>query len=89
MISGHKDFFFFLASNLVGRIFFPFFSHKLSITIVLHANVFFRQALAGNVFSKSASPPPKGSMVDNAVEYNLCLIQQLAGRLNVYCSLTS
>ena len=57
MISGHKDFFF-LASNLVGRIFFPFFPHKLSITIVLHANFFFRQALAGNVFSKSPTLPP-------------------------------
>ena len=38
--------------------FFPFFSHKLSITFVLHAIFFFRQALAGNFFLKSPNPPP-------------------------------
>ena len=48
----------FFSSNMVGRIFFPFFSHKLSITFVLHAIFFFRQALAGNFFSKSPTPPP-------------------------------
>ena len=37
MISGHQEFF---STNLVGRICFPFFSHKLSITFVLHA-IFF------------------------------------------------
>ena len=48
----------FFSSNLVGRIFFPLFFHKLSITFVLHAIFFFRQALAGNFFSKSPTPPP-------------------------------
>ena len=48
----------FFSSNLVGRIFFPFFPHKLSITFVLHAMFFFRQALAGNFFFKSPTPPP-------------------------------
>ena len=50
----------FFSSNLVGRIFFSLFSHKLSITFtfVLHAIFFFRQALAGNFFSKSRKPPP-------------------------------
>ena len=48
----------FFSSNLVGRIFFSlFFSHKHSITFVLHAIFFFRQALAGNFFS-SHSPLP-------------------------------
>ena len=36
----------------------PIQEHKLSITFVLHAIFFFRQALAGNVFSKSPPPPP-------------------------------
>ena len=40
-----------------ARYFFPFFSHKLSITFVLHEIFFFRQALAGNFFSKSPSLP--------------------------------
>ena len=44
----------FFSSNLVGRI---FFSHKLSITFVLRAIFFFSQALAGNFFSKSPTPP--------------------------------
>ena len=56
MISGHHEFFF-LAIWWAGY-FFPFFSHKLSITFVLHAIFFFRQALAGNFFSKSPTPPP-------------------------------
>ena len=48
----------FFSSNLVRRIFFSLFSHKLSITFVLHAIFSFRQALAGNVFAKSPTPPP-------------------------------
>ena len=56
MISGHQEFFF-LAIWWAGY-FFPFFPHKLSITFVLHAIFFFRQALAGNFFSKSPTPPP-------------------------------
>ena len=58
MISGHQEFFF-LAIWWAGY-FFPFFSHKLSITFVLHAIFFFRQALAGIFFSKSPTPhtPP-------------------------------
>ena len=42
----------------MGRIFFPFFSHKLSITFELHANFFFRQALAGIFLFKITPPPP-------------------------------
>ena len=56
MISGHHEFFF-LAIWWAGH-FFPFFSYKLSITVVLHAIFFFRQALAGNFCSKSPTPPP-------------------------------
>ena len=51
----------FLASNLVGRIFFSLFSHELSITFVLHAIFFFRQALAGNFFQNQ--PPSSLSRV--------------------------
>ena len=50
MISGHQEFLF-LAIRWAGY-FFPFFSHKLSITFVLHAIFFFRQALAGIFFFK-------------------------------------
>ena len=47
-----------LARRLVGRIFFPLFSSKLFITFVLHEIFFFRQALAGNFFSKLPHLPP-------------------------------
>ena len=57
VISGHQEFFF-LAIWWAGY-FFLFFSHKLSITFVLHAIFFFRQALAGNFFSKSPTPSLK------------------------------
>ena len=53
MISGHQEFFSFQQSG--GQ---DIFFHKLSITFVLHAFFFFRQALAGNFFSKSPTPPP-------------------------------
>ena len=56
VISGHQEFCF-LAIWWAGY-FFPFFCHKLSITFVLHAIFFFRQALAGNFFSKSPTPHP-------------------------------
>ena len=56
MISGRQEFFF-LAIWWAGYC-FPVFSHKLSITFVLHAIFFFRPALAGNFFSKSPTPPP-------------------------------
>ena len=56
MISGRQEFFF-LAIWWAGY-FFPFFSHKLSITFVLHAIIFFRQALTGNFFSKSPQLVP-------------------------------
>ena len=49
--------FFFLAIWWAGY-FFPFFSHKLSITFVLHAIFFFRQALAGNFFQNHHTPSP-------------------------------
>ena len=48
----------FFSSNLVGRIFFTAVQEFFSITFVLHAIFFFRQALAGNFFSKSPTPPP-------------------------------
>ena len=57
VISGHQEFFF-LAIWWAGY-FFLFFSHKPSITFVLHAIFFFRQALAGNFFSKSPTPSLK------------------------------
>ena len=78
VISGHQAFF---SSNLVGRIFFPFFSHKLSITFVLHAIFFFRQELAGNFFSKSPTPPPPSRVKWSApycslfLHINLCFTQ--------------
>ena len=56
MISGHQEFLF-LAIWGAGY-FFPFFSHKLSITFVLHAIFFFRQALAG-IFFFLPHPPPQ------------------------------
>ena len=59
MICGHQKFF---SSNLLGRIFFPFFSHKLYITFVLHAIFFFRRALAGNFFQNP--PPPRQELND-------------------------
>ena len=55
MISGHQEFFF-LAIWWAGY-FFPFLSHKLSITFVLHAIFFFRQVLAGNFFQNHPPPP--------------------------------
>ena len=56
MISGHQEFFFQQSGG--QDIFFPFFSHKLSIAFVLHAIFFFRQVPAGIFFSKSPTPPP-------------------------------
>ena len=55
--------FFFFSSNLVGRIFFTAVQEFFSITFVLHAIFFFRQALAGNLFSKSPTPSLKSLMV--------------------------
>ena len=49
--------FFFLAIWWAAY-FFSFFSYELSITFVLHTILFFRQALPGNLFSKSTPPPP-------------------------------
>ena len=42
MISGHQEFF---SSSPVGRIFFPFFSHKLSITFAPHPFFFSNKRL--------------------------------------------
>ena len=47
VIYGQQDFF---SSNLVGRIFFTAVQEFFSITFVLHAIFFFRQALAGMFF---------------------------------------
>ena len=57
MIYGLQDFFF-LATWWVGY-FFTAVQEFFSITFVLHAIFFFRQALAGNFFSKSPTPPPQ------------------------------
>ena len=56
MIYGLQDFFF-LATWWVGY-FFTAVQEFFSITFVLHAIFFLRQALAGNFFSKSPTPPP-------------------------------
>ena len=50
--------FFFLATRWVGY-FFTAVQEFFSITFVLHAIFFFRQALAGNFFSKSPTPSLK------------------------------
>ena len=51
---------FFFSSNLVGRIFFfTAVQEFVSITFVLHAIFFFRQALAGNLFFKITHPLPQ------------------------------
>ena len=68
VISGHQELFF-LAIWWAGY-FFPFFSHKLSITFVLHAIFFFRQALAGNFFSKSPTPSPPSRVKWSAPKSN-------------------
>ena len=57
VISGDQEFFF-LATWWAGY-FFHFFSHKLSITFVLHAIFFFRQALAAIFFFKITPSPLK------------------------------
>ena len=77
MIFGHQEFFF--ASNLVGRIFFSLFSYELSITFVLHAIFFFRQALAGNFFQTHPPlpPPPQelnGWPLNRLISYTLFLL---------------
>ena len=46
-ISGHQEFF---STESGEQDIFPFFSHKLSITFVVHAIFFFRRALAGIFF---------------------------------------
>ena len=57
VIYGQQDFFF-LATWWVGY-FFTAVQEFFSITFVLHAIFFFRQALAGNFFSKSPTPSLK------------------------------
>ena len=78
VISGHQEFF---SSNLVGRIFFSFFSHKLSITFVLHA-IFFLPTSACRNFFQNHPPPPPPSRVKWSAPYcslflhiNLCFTQ--------------
>ena len=56
LISGHQ-YFFFLAIWWAGY-FFPFFSHKLSITFVLHAGeFFFSDKCLQEMFLKITHPP--------------------------------
>ena len=50
---------FFFSSNLGVGYFFTAVQEFFSITFVLHAIFFFRQALAGNFFSKSPTPSLK------------------------------
>ena len=57
VIYGQQDFFF-LATWWVGY-FFTAVQEFFSITFVLHTIFFFRQALAGNFFSKSPTPSLK------------------------------
>ena len=64
MISGRQEFFF-VAIWWAGY-FFPFFSHKLSITFVLHAIIFFRQALTANFFFKISSTSSWASLLFRA-----------------------
>ena len=59
MISGHQDFFF--LSIWWAGYFFPFFSHKLSITFVLHA-IFSSDKRLQEIFFKIL-PPPSSSRV--------------------------
>ena len=54
MISGHKEFFF-LAIWWAGY-FFPFFSRKLSITLVLHA-IFSSDKRLQEIFFQIHPPP--------------------------------
>ena len=56
MISGHQEFFF-LAIWWAGN-FFPCFSHKLSITFVLHAFFSSDKPLQEFFFSNHPPPPP-------------------------------
>ena len=62
----------FFSSNLVGRIFFTAVQ-EFFFTFVLHAIFFFRQALAGNLFSKSPTPSLKSSWsAPKVTELNRC-----------------
>ena len=74
--------FFFLAIWWAGY-FFPFFSHKLSITFVLHAIFFFRQALAGNFFQNHPPLPLPSSRVKWSAPNCDALIQAV---LNYKCN---
>ena len=57
VIYGQQDFFF-LATRWVGY-FFTAVQGFFSITFVLHAIFFFRQALAGNFFQNHPPPPSR------------------------------
>ena len=57
MISGHQEFFFQQSGG--QDIFFPFFSHKLSITFVLHAYFFLPTSACRNFFFKITHPLPQ------------------------------
>ena len=76
----------FFASNLVGRIFFSLFSHELSITFVLHAIFFFRQALAGIFFKINHPPPPQelnGRPLNRLISYTLYLLSAVLNVVEV------
>ena len=89
MISGHQEFFF-LAIWWAGY-FFLFFSHKLSITFVLHAIFFVRQALAGNFFSKSPTRRTLVVIVSHprfTVKPPMSIFAVLGDTLTLNCSAT-
>ena len=67
MISGHKEFFF-LAIWWAGY-FFPFFSRKLSITLVLHAIFSSDKRLQEIFFPKSPIPPPPQELNGRPLTY--------------------
>ena len=71
MISGHQEFFF-LVIWWAGY-FFPFFSHKLFITFVLHA-IFFSDKRLQEIFFQNHPPTPPPP-----------LLQELNGRPLMVC----
>ena len=76
MISGHQEFFL-LAIWWAGYL-FPFFPMSFLLHLCCMKFFFFRQALAGNFFSKSPTPPPpqelNGRPLNSLISYTLFLL---------------
>ena len=85
VIYGLQDFFF-LATWWVGY-FFTAVQEFFSITFDLHAIFFFRQALAGNFFSKSPTPPTRVKWSAPNSLYILCLYPYKRSILTVFLSI--